>query len=149
MDNQSYDVYELCLVHTQFDRWVRSQISQALDGTELTMMEWLLLVSINKNQDEELSVTEAAELLGVSLPQVTALTQQLVKKDLISLEVESEDRRSRRLRISSRGQVLCTTALRHIEEAVEEDMKDSTQLKTYRRLLSAMVDRSSEPARVD
>ena len=133
------DVFTLCMTHAHVDRWLRTQIARALNESDLTMMEWLLLSSVQKNKTEGLTVSQMAKLLGVTLPQVTALTQQLLKKELLKQVVESQDRRSRRLYVSPAGEKLCDQAQRQIEEAMQAPNK-LPLLDNYRQIMSALVE---------
>jgi len=133
------DVFTLCMTHAHVDRWLRTQIAKALENCSLTMMEWLLLSSVQKNKDEGLTVSQMAKLLGVTLPQVTALTQQLLKKELLKQVVESQDRRSRRLYVSPAGEKLCNEAQQQIEEAMQSAHKVPL-LDSYRQIMSALVE---------
>lgn len=135
---KSLDVHTLCMTHARVDRWLRTHISNALEDSQLTMMEWLLLMSIHKHEKEGLIITEIAELLGVSLPQVTALTHQLLNKKFLKQQVERQDRRSRRLCITPEGSVVSRAAARKLEGVVN-NISEAPQLRSYRQLLARLV----------
>ncbi len=139
MAYDAIDVQTLCMTHTKADRWLRTQLSKALEESGLTMMEWLLLTSICKSKEAGLTVSEIAELLGVTLPQITALTQQLLKKGLIKQSVEPADRRSRRLCTSAEGQRLAAAAQQRVAAAIENASSAPILLK-YKQLLAALVE---------
>jgi DNA-binding MarR family transcriptional regulator len=140
MDQTALDAHTLFMTHTQVDRWLRLQIGRALEATNLTMMEWLLLMSVRKHAKKGLTITGVAELLGVSLPQVTALTQQLLKKQLLTQQIERQDRRSRRLCISAKGEKLSDQAL-HEVELLLNDLSEAPEVRGYKHLLTRLVDR--------
>ncbi len=138
MAKNDLDAHSFILAHAQTDRWMRTQFAQALDQTELTMMEWLLLTSTNKHADTGMTVTEAAEELAVSLPQITALTQQLLKKDLITQQIEKHDRRSRRLHITEAGKAICDKGCKAVEDTLDE-LSEAPQMHTYKNLIAKVT----------
>lgn len=134
------DIYGFCMAHTQADRWLRLQINQALKTTtKLTMMEWLLLLSVNRKAEAGLSVTEAAESLGVSLPQITALVRHLVNHKVVVQRVVAQDRRGRRLYVLPAGKALCKSTVRTVADKLQEYLKTSDELKTYLATLKSAV----------
>ncbi len=141
---RDFDAHSFLLSHAQTDRWLRTQFAQALEATDLTMMEWLLLTTLSKYDKTGQTVTEVAEKLAVSLPQITALTQELIKKQLIEQHVERHDRRSRRLLITTKGKAVCDKGCEKVNSALEQ-ISDAPQLHSYKQFLGHLLD---QPAAV-
>lgn len=97
------NMYQICLVHSHADRNLRLAVSKRLKGSGLTMMQWLLLTAAKMGPKGGITMSEAANTLRVTLPQVTALTNELIKKKLISQKVSRIDRRSRKLIATKAG----------------------------------------------
>lgn len=96
-------MYELCLIQIRADRALRLVVAKQLEAYELDMMEWLALGVVSTNPAYGLGMSEVAAILGVSLPQVTALASRLMELKLIRQEVLLSDRRGRQLIITPKG----------------------------------------------
>ncbi len=131
MATKSFDIFSFCILHTQTDRWLRTQIAAALKEVPLTAMEWLLLEAVDKEGRAGFTVTEAATLLGVSLPQVTALVHRLQRQGAITQQPSIEDGRNRCLQSTSKGQKLCIKANIRVGDALVEQLKQTSHLKSY------------------
>jgi DNA-binding MarR family transcriptional regulator len=133
MDDERYSMYELCLLQSRADRALRVMVVRQLERHNLTMMEWLLLATVSQAGKTGLTMTEVAQMLDVTLPQVTALMGRLSKQKFIRQKVSSADRRSRLLISSKLG--LRTNAA--IEDTIREVMRvwlhdiDTPTLYTY------------------
>ncbi len=138
MDMNAFDAYRFCILHTKTDRWIRLCIAQALEPVSITTMEWLLLESLQKNTSDGTSITAASEALGVSLPQVTALTHRLQKQGALSQRVSAKDKRSHSLSITPQGAQLYKTATKLVEAKLIEQAKQTRQLRVYRDALQAL-----------
>jgi DNA-binding MarR family transcriptional regulator len=145
MVKKDFDAHSFLMTHAQTDRWLRTNFAQALEATDLTMMEWLLLTTLSKYGDEGQTVTEVAEQMAVSLPQITALTQELQKKGLIEQQTERQDRRSRRLLITAKGKTICDEGCDAVNTALGH-LSTSPQLRSYKQFLSHLVDQVDQPA---
>lgn len=96
-------MYEACLLHSKSDRLLRLVVSRELEPFNITMMQWLLLVTVSKGPNAGMRMTELSEQLDVTMPQITALMNDLVEQKLTKQKINSTDRRSRRLSITSTG----------------------------------------------
>lgn len=96
-------MYEVCLLHSKSDRLLRLVVSRELEPYNITMMQWLLLVTVSKGPNAGMRMTELSEQLDVTMPQITALMNDLVEQKLAKQKINSTDRRSRRLSITSAG----------------------------------------------
>jgi DNA-binding MarR family transcriptional regulator len=112
---------------------LRLVVAKQLVEFDLTMMEWLLLATVCAGPKEGMTMTSVAEALDVTLPQITALTNSLVKTKLVRQKVSSQDRRSRRLTCTISGRRL----IMRVEEAMNVSMEKwlsgipREQLETY------------------
>lgn len=111
-------MYKACLMHARADRALRLVVAKQLEEFDLTMMEWLLLATVCAVPREGMTMTEVASALDVTLPQVTALANSLVRTKLIRQKVSSQDRRSRRLTASISGKRLMS----RVEETINRSM---------------------------
>lgn len=112
-------MYEACLMHARADRALRLVIAKRLEEFDLTMMEWLLLATVCNGPKEGMTMSEVAGALEVTLPQITALTNSLVKTKLVKQKINSQDRRSRHLTCTLSGKRL----IGRVEESVNEHMQ--------------------------
>lgn len=97
------------------------------------MMEWLLIGAVEKGAKEGMTMSAVAATLDVTLPQVTALTASLTKQKLLKQKVSRQDRRSRRLVITSSGKRLLQDIEEKVHGAMDEWMGDvpPEQFQTY------------------
>jgi len=112
-------MYEVCLLHSKSDRQLRLVVSRVLEPFGITMMQWLLLVSVSKGPNSGIRMTELSEQLDVTMPQITALMNDLVEQKLAKQKINSSDRRSRRLTVTSVGK----KRLEEIDGCVEVALK--------------------------
>ena len=137
-------MYEACLLHSRADRALRTVISRHLEQFDLTMMEWLLLATVRQGPKEGLTMTAIANTLDVTLPQVTALSASLSRAKLIRQKVSRQDRRSRRLVMTTTGQKL----LGEVDQAIDSSFVDWTadipvdQLGVYLETVKQLASRN-------
>lgn len=113
-------MYEACLLHSRADRALRMVAARGLEQFDITMMQWLLLSTTNKGPASGMRMSELAESLDVTMPQITALMNDLIKLKLAKQKVNSSDRRSRRLTLTPLGK----KQLQKMEEAVDRVMRE-------------------------
>ena len=135
-------MYELCLLHARADRAMRSVVSRQLDTQGITMMEWLALGVVVAGPKDGVSMTHIAKVLDVTMPQVTALTGNLVNQKMIKQKVLATDRRGRQVIATLRGK----RTLAKLEGIIAESMRawskniDRDQLKNYIKTVSELAD---------
>lgn len=112
-------IYELCLSHSHADRALRTIIAEQLQEARLTMMQWLLLGVLAEAPKQGLSMSEVAAKLGITLPQVTALTTDLTERRLAKLKTQSKDRRSRHALLTAKGEELLHSATKQVDTSLE------------------------------
>lgn len=125
-------MYQACLYHANADRNLRSVVSRHLERFGVTRMEWLLLAAVS-NKPSGMHMSAIADLLNVSLPQVTALANGLLKSELVIQKVEPRDRRSRSLAATRRGKDLIKKIELSMRDALRDWLADipRAQLETY------------------
>ncbi len=142
-------MYQACLMHARADRALRLLVAKKLEEFDLTMMEWLLLATVCNGAREGMTMSAVAGTLDVTLPQITALTNSLVKTRLVKQKVSSQDRRSRQLTCTIAGKRLIT----RIEEAINDSMSQwlgdipreqlDSYVKTVEKLANLPTEKSS------
>lgn len=126
-------MYELALLHSRADRALRFVIASALDQYGITMMQWLLLATVQNGPKNGMRMSELASTLDVTMPQITALMNDVVKLKLAKQKINNSDRRSRQLMITSQG----TQQLKQIEVTIDKTLRswlnniDNDELGTY------------------
>jgi DNA-binding MarR family transcriptional regulator len=126
-------MYELCLMHVRTDRAMRNMIAKQLDTHGLTMMEWLVIGIVSQAPKEGFSMSQIAQALDVTLPQVTALVNSLTKIGLIKQKVLAVDRRGRQVMITPKGSRLLSRLEQRMAVIMQEWMRKvpSNQLRAY------------------
>lgn len=114
------NMYELCLLHARSDRALRGIIASRLEKLNITMMEWLLLGVIKKGSTKGLSMSDIAQSLHVTLPQVTALVNKLLPLKLVKQKSANADRRSRLVSLTSKGELVLEEAQTLLEATYSE-----------------------------
>lgn len=132
------------MIHSRADRNLRDVVTKQLDEHDLTMMQWLMLATVCDHAGKGMTMSEVAKVLDVSLPQVTALMNDLVKAKFLRQKISSEDRRSRRLTCTISGKRLAGK----IETSIGESMRDwldgipKEQLVSYMKTVEELSSRS-------
>lgn len=136
-------MYQTCLLHSRADRALRLVVSRKLEQFNVTMMEWLLMGVVQNGPKEGMTMSEVASALDVTLPQVTALTARLTKLKLLKQKVSRQDRRSRRLAVTSAGRKLLGEMEGDVDGALREWMSDipEDKLKNYLDTLETLASR--------
>lgn len=131
LDNIS--MYEACLLHSRADRALRMVVARELEQFDITMMQWLLLATTDKGPASGVRMSELSVALDVTMPQITALMNDLIKLKLAKQKVNNSDRRSRRLTVTTLGK----KQLQKIEAAVDQKLPEwlenvpSDELQSY------------------
>lgn len=129
-------MFELCLMHARADRTMREVVTKQLDPHGLTMMEWLVLGVVSQAPKNGFSMTQVAQILDVTLPQVTALVVVLVDHKLVKQTVLPEDRRGRQLTISSKGARLLDKIEGRVADAMRSWSRDIPRDQMYAYMLT-------------
>lgn len=115
----------LCLATQRAARRLARRFDAALRPFGLTNGQFSLMVALN--QPEPPPIGRLAPFLGMDPSTLTAAVKPLARRGLLTVEPDPEDRRSRRLRITSEGVQLMLEAVivwRAEHAALEDDMGD-------------------------
>jgi DNA-binding MarR family transcriptional regulator len=120
-------------------------VGRELDAFNLSMMEWLLLATVGNGPIEGMTMSEVATRLDVTLPQVTALMNDLVKQKYLKQKVSTSDRRSRRLVCTPEGKRLIAKTEEVTSKAVRKWMKSipDDQLEAYLSTITDLADKKT------
>lgn len=99
----------LCLHVQRAARTVGRRFDEALRPLDLTNGQFSLLMSLNR--PEPASMGSVAGLLGMDRTTLTAALKSLERRGLVAITVDSKDRRSRLLELTSLGQERLAAAL--------------------------------------
>ncbi|MEO8863368.1 MAG: hypothetical protein ABI354_03535 [Candidatus Saccharimonadales bacterium] len=133
--------YELCLLQTKTNRAMHEIISSQLKSNKLTTMEWLLLNTIAGSGKSGMQMSKIANVLDVTLPQVTTLTTKLVSSRLVYQKISTNDSRVRNLSLTLKGKRLLPKSDKLIEEAVSSWSRSITpdQMRMYAKVLERLT----------
>jgi DNA-binding MarR family transcriptional regulator len=139
-------MYEACLLHSRADRTLRLIVAKQLEQYNITMMEWLLLGSVQNGPKEGVTMSSVAATLDVTLPQVTALTTGLTKNKLVKQKISRQDRRSRRLTMTPAGKKLLSAVEEEARKVLRNWVADipRDQLMTYLKTEEILANRKPE-----
>ena len=98
----------LCLHVQRAARALARRFDEALRPIELTQGQFSLLMSLNR--PEPPNVSSVAALLAMDRTTLTANLKPLERRALVKIAVDKEDKRARRLMITSAGRMLLKKA---------------------------------------
>lgn len=99
----------LCLHLQRAARKVARRFDEALRPFDLTNGQFSLLMSLNRPQPPQMG--DVAALLAMDRTTLTAALKPLERRGLLEIRIDAEDRRSRRLSLTSAGRRLLADAL--------------------------------------
>jgi DNA-binding MarR family transcriptional regulator len=99
----------LCLHVQRAARAVARRFDQALQPLDLTNQQFSLLMSLNRPAPPTMG--SVAELLAMDRTTLTAALKPLERRHLVSVAVDPDDKRSRRLTLTAGGRTLLAKAL--------------------------------------
>lgn len=76
--------YKEVAANSMLHRKTLTKLKAALQHYRLSPMQWVVLQHIYDSQDEGLTITTLAHILGTSLPYATNTVSQLVDKELVT-----------------------------------------------------------------
>jgi DNA-binding MarR family transcriptional regulator len=100
-------------------RATKDVIARSLLDYDVTIMQWLLLGSLNSKSGKSTAKDVAFEL-NVSMPFVTRMTKVMEQKGFIRIDPLSEDKRIKILSLTSKGNRLVVDS----EPVVRQALKD-------------------------
>jgi DNA-binding MarR family transcriptional regulator len=99
----------LCLHVQRAARALARRFDQALKPLGLTNGQFSLLMSLNRPQAP--GMAPVAELLAMDRTTLTAALKPLQRRGLVEVEVDPDDRRGRRLKLTTEGRALLARAV--------------------------------------
>ena len=99
----------LCLHLQRAARALARRFDDALRPLGLTSGQYSMMMSLNRPQPP--SIGSVASLLSMDRTTLTAALKPLQRRDLVTVMVDDEDRRGRRLRLTPAGRALLARAL--------------------------------------
>ncbi len=126
MDFDSITMYKACLLHSRSERALKGLIARHLDEWGITRMEWLLLATAAEpsKHEEGHTMSEIAEVLDIRLSQLTALATDMNKEGLLTQTISSKDRRTKYVKITTRGIKFLDTVELSMRAAMKEWLSD-------------------------
>src|SRR5205823_6957883 len=118
-----------------------SDLFEAVGALDLSLTQIKLLHHLEDAPDE-LTLKQAAGLVHVSLPAASRMVDDLVRRDFVERNEDSEDRRMKRVRLTSSGR----SVIRRLNAARLSGLEKFTQELTpeERRELAQALDRLLE-----
>ena len=99
----------LCLHVQRAARALARRFDDAFRPLELTSGQFSLLMSLNR--PEPPSISDVAELLAMDRTTLTAALKPLRRRKLVTIAVDKNDRRSKRLSLTKDGRALLSAAV--------------------------------------
>ena len=99
----------LCLHVQRAARALARRFDDAFRPLELTSGQFSLLMSLNR--PEPPSISDVAELLAMDRTTLTAALKPLRRRKLVTIAVDRNDRRSKRLSLTKDGRALLSAAV--------------------------------------
>ena len=99
----------LCLHVQRAARALARRFDEALRPVGMTSGQFSLLMSLNR--PEPPTISDVAELLAMDRTTLTAALKPLKRRKLVTIAVDKEDRRSRRLALTADGRALLASAV--------------------------------------
>jgi DNA-binding MarR family transcriptional regulator len=127
----------LCLHVQRAARALARRFDQALKPLGLTNGQFSLLMSLNR--PEPPSMAPVAELLAMDRTTLTAALKPLQRRGLVGIEVDPDDRRGRRLKLTPDGEALLAAALpvwQREHDALEARLDGADDLRRGLRALA-------------
>jgi DNA-binding MarR family transcriptional regulator len=111
--------YTVMLAKIRAFRATKDVIASSLQDYDVTIMQWLLLGSLDKNNGKS-TAKEVAHELNVSMPFITRMTKVMESKGFIQIDPLEEDKRTKILSLTSKGNRLVVDS----EPVVRQALKD-------------------------
>ena len=120
-----------------------SEVLRVIDESGLTFAQMKVLVELQAAPDETGTVTALSEELGISAPSASRAADGLVRKKLATRVEDAEDRRVRRLALTSKGQRLADRIISARLASLEEftSSLDADERRKLESALDALLER--------
>lgn len=123
--------------HLQLTRLFKKKLNENLASLGLFHSQWLVLYCINKQHST--SLVEISSYLNVEKPTISRTIKRLKEEELVET-IPSEDKREKRVRLTSKGKEQYQKAFEIVSQFEKDLLMDipeedvMTSLKTIRKL---------------
>ncbi len=137
--------YQSELLQVKAYRILRNHVLDALAKSGLSTTEWAILGIVYERKDG-MRLSELAATLDVEAPFVTAVTNDLQKKELIEIIIHPKDRRAKLLFITKKSKSLVPKVEESLKSMLKELLSGTTKedMDTYRKVLETIVKNSQK-----
>lgn len=130
---------DLCFAVQRTNRIISRQVNDALRSTGLTAEQIFLLAAIGEAGCPRIS--EVSLLLGLDHSTVVSNLKPLVRKNRVTMSVDVDDRRARRLLLTDNGSerlVMAFESLEELEDALAKKVGGMLNVFSLCRMLSEL-----------
>lgn len=123
---------------------LHTTLSRALFPFSISIPEWKLLGQLHENENIKLS--ELAELLSYDPPMVTKLVKQLEKKSLVKRTYDTKDERAKIISITPQGNNVVMEAEAPVKKVMNDLLKGVSreELLHYLKVLVTIVNNAEK-----
>jgi DNA-binding MarR family transcriptional regulator len=120
-----------------------SEVFKVIDESGLTFAQMKMLVELETPEEEPWTVTALSEDLGISVASASRAADGLVRKKLATRVEDTNDRRVRRLALTSKGHALADRIISARLASLEEftDSLDEGERQKLETALDALLER--------
>ncbi len=130
---------DLCFAVQRTNRIISRQVNDALRSTGLTAEQIFLLAAIGEAGSPRIS--EVSLLLGLDHSTVVSNLKPLLRENLVTMSVDVDDRRARRLLLTDNGSerlVMAFESLEELEDALAKKVGGMLNVLSLCRMLSEL-----------
>lgn len=108
------------LLFKQIHDRLEKQSNNALRAKDLTMMQVSVLMALQKNAGQQLSMKELERHFGVAQSTIAGIVSRLEQKGLVEAFGDAADKRIKLVRITPAGELCCAEAAIQMDAAEEK-----------------------------
>lgn len=133
------EAHQIALLHTKAYRILRQDIARLLNPFEVTMLEWVLLCSLDLEKGIRLS--HVASYIGVEAPLISQLINTLQGKGLVKLTQDQDDRRAKRLILTVNGHKLVLESNQQVGAELDHCLRalNADEMSVHLKALDAII----------
>lgn len=137
--NKQYTTYAIGLLQAKSYRTLKKNTTAFLASYDLTTVDWALLGILYETQNEVM-LSEVADVLGVKAPFVTRVIKKLQQKALVLVQPNASDTRAKDITLTQNGKDLVILVEARLRVASKTWIKGVTALDmlAYVRVLKAI-----------
>ena len=133
-----YNPYGM-LIKQILDR-LKKQANNALRAKDLTIMQTMVLVTLQKAADHRLSMKEIERYFGVAQSTAAGIVSRLEQKGLVESSGDKSDKRIKLVHLTSTGELYCSESageIDKIEANLLQGFSDEERKQFHRLLMKA------------